>query len=192
MSNGTARLAFIFIVSALVLTALGAPCAQAENVLTIESVRVQPGQRGVVVSISAATDRPLTLLSLDISFDRALCRSLQNQSIRKAGRTRVVPEEGGVRCPAEGKLQVALVEPMGGTAVSVGEGPIVEWVFDVTKRAPSGVFPLHVTLNQASNGPVAVPLKTLEGALAISKGTASTTRAHRARNLRSTQQPQAD
>ncbi len=193
------------------------------NGVSVATVSATPGQTGVTVNVFASTAVPATLLSLDITFNQALCERVQNQTILKAGRTLAVPQEGGIRCPGEGKVSIVLLDPeldgdpvvppctcMGdankngfvngadfgsvqtnfGAAANANTGagdancnnfvngadfgsvqsnfgapcasgagaggPVAQWKFDVLGGAAPGAFPLTVTVNEASNGPLKI------------------------------------
>jgi hypothetical protein len=132
----------------------------------VGTVAAHPGE-SAVVPVSLSTDQPLTVLSVDLSFDQALCTMLQNQSITRAGRTAVDPAEGGVGCPDAGRTTVALFDLGGGVVIPPGEGVIAQWAFDVRPDAPDRTFLLTVAVDQASNGPAPVPLSRSNGRLTV-------------------------
>jgi hypothetical protein len=233
-------------------TALGVvvlvQAALATNTVRVNTVSAAPGQTAVMVTLYASLKPPATLLSVDITFDSALCARLENQTIQKAGRTLVETLEGGIRCPDTGKVSIVLLDPnlAGNVATppctcrgdankdgfvnlfdfgaikqnagldanpntAMGDGncdnfvnlfdfgatkqnagldclqttplnqEIATWKFDVRAGASSGSFPLSVTVNEASNGPLkicaegtvpgtgscAAPIQTTGGSLTI-------------------------
>lgn len=141
--------------------------ASAQNSIHVGSVVANPGEGAVVVPIEATTTVPLTLLSLDLTFDRSLCSQIRNQVVPSAGRTSAEVQEGGVKCPDEGRIRVVLLNLTGAAVIPPGDGEIMNWRFDVVGAAPGGVFPLGLTLIQASNGPIRVPLTVSGGGLTI-------------------------
>lgn len=151
--------------------------AFAQMTITAGTVVAQPGDATVVVPILATTTTPLTLLSVDVTFDRGLCDRLDGQVIQAAGRTLRTPEEGGVFCPEEGRLRLVLFDLSGQPVVPPGNGPVAEWVFAVRADAAPGSFPLSVAVIQASNGPLAVDLESGDGVLEIQNGSVPTTTA---------------
>lgn len=193
------------------------------NGVSVATVSAAPGQAGVTVNVFASTAVPATLLSVDITFSQTLCGRIQNQTILKAGRTLANPQEGGIRCPGEGKISIVLLDPeldgdpvvppctcngdankngfvngadFGSVQTNFGAaanpntgagdancnnfvngadfgsvqsnfgapcasgagagGPVAQWKFDVLGGASPGAFPLTVTVNEASNGPLKI------------------------------------
>jgi hypothetical protein len=154
----------------LVLIALGSVCvrpAAAENMFGVGNVQTKPGDHSVVVPIVAATDQPITLLKLNVTFDPGLCRMIRKQSIRGAGRVRVKPQEGGIGCPDKGTISVVLFDLTGSVAVPPGNGPIAEWVFDVRRRAPEAAFPLRLTVDAVKSGPLSLSGSATGGTVTI-------------------------
>lgn len=151
----------------VVLLAICSGRSLGQDQLIVGSVTAEPGQLALRVPILATTASPLTLLSADVTFDRALCARIANQDLKQAGRATQKPQEGGLRCPADGRVSVVILDLLGGTSIPAGDGVIAEWVFDVLADAAPGVFPLALTLNQASNGPLNVPLALSAGTLTI-------------------------
>ena len=151
--------------TSLPLIAGGTPDSQ--NAIQVEAVAASPGQTGVVVTISAATARPLTILSLDLSFNPALCNRIENQALQGAGRTASALQSGGIRCPGDGRISVAAFDLGGGIVIPAGSGPIARWAFDVRSDAVEGEFPLSLSINASSDGPDAIPLAASDGALVI-------------------------
>ncbi len=141
--------------------------ASAENTMSAGAVTVQPGDTGVVVPISATTDQQLTLLSVTLSFDAALCQSIQNQTLVRVGRTVGTPQEDGIRCPSQPKVAIVLFDLSGGVVLPVGSGEIIHWIFDVKPGASGATYPITVTVNQASDGPVPVTVTPSDGKVTI-------------------------
>jgi hypothetical protein len=100
--------------------------------------------------------------------------------MRKAGRSVVIVQEGGVICPdpmdpTQGRLRFVLLDLMGATAVPAcsvapcGTSPdlrIAEWVFDAGLQA-AGSFPLTLTVNEARYGAEVRAIQTQDGALSF-------------------------
>jgi hypothetical protein len=128
----------------------------------------RPGEH-VVVPISASTAQSLTLLAFHVSFDPALCSVIENQTITPTGRTAVTPQEGGIACPADGRLTIGLLDLGGGVVLPSGNGPIINWGFDVSPGATNATFPLALTVDQAFNGAVPIPVGASSGQLAITE-----------------------
>jgi hypothetical protein len=149
--------------------------AQAQNTISVGGATVMPGQAEVVVPISATTTGQLTGLDAVIDFDAELCKRIENQQIRMAGRTEEPPQEG-VRCPEVGRLALVLFNLSGDPVLPAGEGVIAEWVFSVRPDAAGGTFPLDLVVNQARNGPLRVTLNVEgEGEIAIDGPTVTPT-----------------
>jgi hypothetical protein len=131
--------------------------AMAGNSIRVGAVVIQPGATRVVVPIEATTEDPLTLLSVDASFDRSLCDQVAGIEVAAAGRTHAEFQEGGSRCPQEGRIRMVAIDLSGGAVIPPGDGVIANLELDVLPGA-SGHFPLALSVNQASNGPVAIAL----------------------------------
>jgi hypothetical protein len=162
--------AAIRIASAAVLIGWMAPsvvCAQTD--LQVGSVVARSGQSEVVVTLSADTTVDLTLLSVDLEFDAALCAQIVGPRLERAGATAQDPQEGGVSCPAtgRGRARIALFDLSGATVVPRGQGPIAALVFGVRSDAPSRSFPLTLRLNEAADRTLTVPLTVGSGELDI-------------------------
>lgn len=121
------------------------------------TVTIEPGDTSVVVPIEATTDDPMTLLSVDVSFDRRLCDQVEGIEVVAAGRTRGEFQEGGSRCPEEGRVRLVAIDLTGQPVIPAGEGTIANLEFRV-RPGGAGEFPLGLNVNQASNGPVALVL----------------------------------
>lgn len=147
----------------------------ADESVGIGNVGAVAGQRNVVVPILATTNQSLTLLAMDVTFDPSLCAALENQRIRRAGRTLVELQEGGERCPAEGRVSIVGFDLAGQPGVPIGSGLVAEWVFDVKASAGGGTFPLGLALDRARNGPVEVAFATTGGTLSIARTGATPT-----------------
>lgn len=160
------RPAFHLLISLLLFTS-ARHAASAANTISAGTVTVQPGDTGVVVPISASTDQQLTLLSVALTFDAALCRSIQNQKLVRVGRTLGTPQEDGIRCPGQPKVAVVLFDLSGGSVLPAGSGEIIHWTFDVNSGARGATYPITVAVNQASDGPVPVPLTASNGEVTI-------------------------
>jgi hypothetical protein len=145
----------------------------AQNSIRAGTVEARAGD-SVVVSITAETNQPLNLLSFDLSFDVALCDVIENAVAARAGRTNAAIQEGGARCPEEGLERFVFLNLVGGAAVPAGSGPIAEWRFDIRADASPGVFPLAVTVNQASNGPIRVQIDAFPGSIEIRESAVTT------------------
>lgn len=148
--------------------------AAAQNGVAVGTVSAATGQVGVVVPIFADTTDPLTGLQLDVVFDPALCNFIENEELRSAGRTLLPVQEGGLRCPEEGRISVVLFNITGATIVPPGQGPIAEWVFDVGGGPLGGTFTLDPNVVEARNGPLDVDVAETNGELQI-QGVASPT-----------------
>lgn len=148
------------------LVSLAAGVAVAQDSIRVNTIAAGAGDR-VVMPIDADTSQDLTLLSLDIVFDVSLCEHIENSLIETAGRTRGAVQEGGLKCPEEGRLRIVLLDLSGMAVIPAGSGEIVNWTFDLKASAPSGLFPLGINLAQASNGPAAVSLVVQGGGLMV-------------------------
>jgi hypothetical protein len=144
----------------------GGDWVRAQSEVRIADVTALPGDSGVTVILSLTTDVALTLLSVDIDFDRALCGQIENQSLRAVGRALEATQEGGLRCPETGEVSVVILNLLGDPAIPAGSGPIAEWTFDVRADA-GGTYPLTVSVRQASNGPIEVPLSASGATLSL-------------------------
>lgn len=148
--------------------------AAAENGLHVGGVTAAPGERGVSVPIAATTTDPLSVLAVDITFDPALCRRIEGQSVHRAGRTLAGPEEGAEGCPGDGRVRLVIADILGETVVPPGDGLIAEWAFDVRADAPEGVFQLTVSVAQFRNGPLSVPVSASGGEVIVAGSAAIT------------------
>lgn len=164
MVKGTGRIVRVVAAVSMLLAGLTGSAGAAS--VSVESVSVDPGGTAVV-PISVASDDPLTLLSIDLTFDAALCQQIANVTVEAAGRTEAAVAEDGVKCPGQGRVRVVILDLLGKTVIPSGNGPVAELAFDVLPGAAAGVFPISVRVNQANNGPLAVPLSASAGALAI-------------------------
>lgn len=173
--TGKAVLALAVFLAAVAAPA-GSEAGVPEQTITVGSVTAQPGQMDVVVPLSATTTDPLTGLSVEITFDAALCGLLQNQEIRAAGRTDGEPQEGGIRCPDEPRVQIVFLDISGKTTfVPPGDGVIAEWTFSLTAGTTAATFPLTLTVNEAKEGPLDVDLVASDGELTIMEATPTAT-----------------
>lgn len=137
---------------------------------TVAAGNVNVGRGGsAVLTVEVDSAQPLTLLSLDLSFDGRLCKSLRKQTLRKAGRASAEPQEGGIRCPDEGRVSIVLMDLLGKAAVPAGSGPVAQWSFHVSSTARPGNYPVAVTVRQASNGPAPVALTAANGSITVKK-----------------------
>lgn len=164
MVKGTSRIARVFAAVPMLLAGLAGSAGAAT--VSVTSVSVDPGG-AAVVPISVSSDDSLTLLSVDLTFDAALCQQIANVSVAAAGRSQAAVAEDGVKCPGQGRVRVVILDLLGKTVIPSGDGPVAELVFDVLPGATSGVYPISVRVNQANNGPLTVPLSASDGALAI-------------------------
>jgi hypothetical protein len=144
--------------------------AAAASSIEAGTVIIEPGDTSVVVPIEATTDDPMTLLSVDVSFDRSLCEQVDGIEVIAAGRTRGEFQEGGSRCPQEGRVRLVALDLTGQPVIPAGEGVIANLEFRV-RPGGAGEFPLALSVNQASNGPVALALVAV-GAKAAGAGCA--------------------
>ena len=147
----------------------------AQQTISLGNVTAQPGQIDVVVPLAATTTDNLTGLDVNITFDQSLCDLLENQEVRAAGRSTVEPQEGGIRCPNEGRVQVVFFDITGATLIPPGDGVIAEWSFSLTAGTTAATFPLGLTVNQARNGPLNVELAASDGELTIMEATPTST-----------------
>jgi hypothetical protein len=147
--------------------------ARGQDTISIGRVAVTPGDGSVVVPVAARTSSVLTGLNVQIGFAPALCASIDAIEVRRAGRTLIEPEEGGVRCPQEGRVSLVLFNPRGEAAVPAGDGPIAELRFDVGAGAVAGSFPLSLVVDQSRNGPRDVALAPVDGALTVARACAA-------------------
>ena len=164
----TTRIRWFVILLLFVPLMLTGPAA-GQNSIAVEPLTASPGD-DVVARISATTDKDITLLSVDLTFSTTLCACIENQVLRKAGRTTQDPLEDGISCPTQGAVKLRLVDPSftGGIVLPRGSGEIAEWAFHVRSDAPGGTFPITMNVNQSANGPLTVPLTASNGQLTIS------------------------
>lgn len=136
-----------------------------------DSVRVgvaeaSPGD-AVVVPIAADTAQPLNVFAFDVSFDVSLCGRIDRVSVVRAGRAVAEVQDGGFRCPEEGLVRIVFLNLVGGAAVPAGSGLIAEWRFEVRPDASPATYPLTMTVNQASNGPIRRRVEPFDGQFRI-------------------------
>lgn len=141
--------------------------AWGQNEIQVESVIAKTGTPEVIVPITVQTTSDLNVLSVDLTFDRALCDRIADQRLVTAGRATVAPQEDGILCPTEGRLRVALFDLLGNSVIPSGSGPVAEWRFSVRSDAAPGSFPLALSVQQASFGPRAVALAPQAAVLTI-------------------------
>lgn len=141
--------------------------ALAQNQIQVGSVTAKPGAQEVIVPITAQTVSDVTVLSVDLTFDRALCNRIADQRLVSAGRASVAPEEDGIFCPTEGRLRLALFDLLGGAAIPSGSGLVAEWRFSVRADAAPGSFPLALMVREASLGPLAAKFEAQGATLTI-------------------------
>lgn len=122
----------------------------------VGTVSATVGQTQVVVPISATTTEDLTGLKIDVTFDPQLCDLIENEVLRRAGRTVVEVQELGARCPEEARVSLVLFDLTGRVLLPAGDGVIAEWVFDVRSDATVGAFPLSLKILEARRGPLFV------------------------------------
>jgi cysteine-rich repeat protein len=136
-------------------------------------VTATAGQTGVVVEISVTNSVPLTLLSVDLTFDVALCNEIQNQVLRRGPHANIDPQEGGLTCPSDGRVRIVFFDLSGNPVIPAGSGTIARWIFDVKPTAVARVYLLTVTVLRAGNGPLNVPFATANGQLTIVRAPAT-------------------
>jgi hypothetical protein len=144
------------------IIAVTAAASRAQDSVGVGVVDAKPGD-AVVIPITAETAQPLNLLSFDVSFDAFLCERIEGVSVVRAGRALAEVQEGGFRCPEEGLARIVFLNLVGGAAIPAGSGLIAEWRFEVRSDAEAGSFPLTVTVNQASNGPIRALVEPFDG-----------------------------
>jgi hypothetical protein len=171
----TRRVGFLLGVTFFASTVLALSEAGAQQTISLGNVTAQPGQAEVVVPLSATTTENLTGLDVDITFDQSLCDLLENQQVRGAGRATVDPQEGGIRCPGEGRVSVIFFGLTGDALIPPGDGVIAEWSFSLTAGTTAATFPLGLTVNQARNGPNDVELTPSDGSLTVMEATPTST-----------------
>lgn len=154
------------VTGAIVLTVMLSEAAAAQNVVQLKDVVGARGEH-VTVTIGASTHENLSLLALRIGFEAHLCAQIESQSLRAVGRVASQPLEGGLGCPAQPQVRIALFDLVGSTVVPVGEGPIVEWSFQVKADAQAGSYSLGLEVAEANNGPVRVQLTSSGAVLRI-------------------------
>ncbi len=137
--------------------------AWAANSISVGTATANVGD-AVTIPVLIDTDQPLTLLSVDITTDPALCGMIESEVIVKGRAANTPPQEGGEMCPT---TRVVLFDLSGNPVINAGSGVVAEWTFNVQPDAAGGVFPLRLTLNQARYGPAAVPLAPVSGQLTL-------------------------
>jgi hypothetical protein len=138
--------------------------AWAANSISVGTATANVGD-AVTIPVLIDTNQPLTLLSVDITTDPALCGMIESEAIVKGGAANKAPEEGGEMCPT---ARVVLFDLSGNAVVNAGSGVVAGWALTVRPDGAGGVFPLRLTVNQARNGPAPpVRLTPVSGQLTL-------------------------
>jgi len=151
------------------------PSPTPPDAVSIAPAAVAPGQVQAAVPIFARTSQPLTLLSIDVLFERALCDRIDNQQVAAAGRTPPGVLQEGFFCPDEGRFRVVLFSLLGESVLPPGDGPIAEWRFDVRADLAAEAFALELRVVRASGPFGELPLAASGATLDILGPTATAT-----------------
>jgi hypothetical protein len=149
-------------IAAAILLSLST-AAWAGNSISVGTVTANVGD-SVTIPILIDTDQPMNVLRVDIMTDAALCGMMESEAIVKGPAANAPLQEGGEMCPT---ARVVFLDLSGNAAVGAGSGVLAAWTFNVRLDAVGGVFPLRLTVVQASNGPRPVSLAPGSGTLTL-------------------------